>query len=349
MSWNDILGHDHLVEQFRRCVKRGRLAHGLLFVGPQGIGKFAFAKKLAQSLLCQTHDETTFQPCGACASCQQVTADTHPDFLLVTKPRDKNFIPIELLIGDKEHRRREGLCQRFGLRPFQGGRKIAVIDEADFLNIEGANSLLKTLEEPPPSSVLILIGTSEQKQLPTIRSRCQIVRFQRLPDKLVEQLLLAHNLVHERDQARELAQLAGGSLHRALVMTDPELVEFRRQLLEHLADPIADGVQFASALGAFVDQAGKDAPSRRQRIIEVADLAVDFYRQLLRDILGDTPLHGDVTLQNTIHAARDNWYGDELSVVDRLERCLVAIEHVRANANQATLLESWVDDLAHSR
>ena len=129
-------------------------------------------------------------PCEYCPSCLQVAARTHPDLEIVSKPEDKSFLPLELFIGDKEHRMKEGLCHRIAMKPFQGGRKIAIIDDADFLNAEGANCLLKTLEEPPPQSVLILIGTSPAKQLPTIRSRCQLIRFRPLRTDQVEELLL---------------------------------------------------------------------------------------------------------------------------------------------------------------
>ena len=129
-------------------------------------------------------------PCGTCDSCLQVAARTHPDLLLVSKPADKSFIPLSTFIGDEARRMREGLCHDIALRPFMGGRRVAVIDDADYLNEEGANALLKTLEEPPPSSVLILIGTSADKQLPTIRSRSQIVRFRPLTAEHLEQLLL---------------------------------------------------------------------------------------------------------------------------------------------------------------
>ena len=124
--------------------------------------------------------EAALDPCETCPSCTMVLAGTHPDLDVVGKPADKAFLPLELFIGDREHRRQEGLCHNISLKPFMGGRKIAVIDDADFLNAEGANCLLKTLEEPPPQSVLILIGTSPAKQLPTIRSRCQLVRFRPL-------------------------------------------------------------------------------------------------------------------------------------------------------------------------
>ena len=182
------------------------MASSFLFAGPDGIGKRTFAVKLAQALLCENSPEEALDPCEHCPACIQVDAGTHPDFQLISKPEDKSFIPLELLIGDKEHRRREGLCRHIALKPYMG-RKIAVIDDADYLNAEGANALLKTLEEPPPRSVLILIGASPAKQLPTIRSRCQLVRFQPLDADAVAQLLSAQGIAENPAEARRLGPI----------------------------------------------------------------------------------------------------------------------------------------------
>jgi len=213
MAWHGIYGHDDVVERFRLALGRGRLASSFLFVGLEGIGKRSFALKLAQALLCRTRPEQAMDPCGECPACVQVAAATHPDLELVAKPKDKSFLPLELLIGDKEHRMRRGLCHGIALKPFMGGRKIAIIDDADYLNEEGANSLLKTLEEPPPRSVLILIGTSPAKQLPTIRSRCQLIRFRPLDAQIVTRLLVEHGSVETEAEARRLSSHCGGSLH----------------------------------------------------------------------------------------------------------------------------------------
>ncbi|HND51659.1 MAG TPA: AAA family ATPase, partial [Pirellulaceae bacterium] len=165
------MGHDDVFERFQRAVARGRLASTFLFVGPPGIGKKATAIRIAQALLCESNGPDTLNSCGHCEGCTLVASSSHPDLEIIQKPEDKTIIPVSLFIGDDEHRMREGLCHSISLKPFRGGRKVAIIDDADYLNVEGANCLLKTLEEPPPKSVLILIGTSEQKQLPTIRSR----------------------------------------------------------------------------------------------------------------------------------------------------------------------------------
>ena len=130
MTWQEVEGHDQLVDQFRQALRRGRLASTFLFIGPAGIGKRTFALKLAQALLCETSREEDLDPCGHCPACQQVAARTHPDLELVSKPEERAFIPVELFIGDREHRMREGLCHDIALKPFRGGRKIAVIDAA---------------------------------------------------------------------------------------------------------------------------------------------------------------------------------------------------------------------------
>ena len=104
----------------------------------------------------------------------------------------------DTFIGDEDHRRSEGLCHDINLKPSLGGRKIAVIDDADYLNAAGVGGLLKTLEEPPPRAVLILIGTSPAKQLPTIRSRCQLIWFRPLPLDVVAELLVSRGLVADR-------------------------------------------------------------------------------------------------------------------------------------------------------
>ena len=259
-AWNGLVGQDEVVEQFRRAVARGRLASSFLFAGPPGIGKRTFALKLAQALLCQNHPETDLDPCLHCPSCTQVDAGTHPDVEFVAKPDDKSFLPLELLLGDKEHRRREGLLHQIGLKPFMGGRKIAIIDDADFLNAEGANALLKTLEEPPPRSVLILIGTSPAKQLPTIRSRCQLIRFKPLDEEIVAGLLLEKGMAADAAEAKRLAHYSDGSLQRAVQLSDPDLWTFRGTLYQRLAEGAFDNVAFAPAVAQFVDAAGKEAP-----------------------------------------------------------------------------------------
>ncbi|MBN2581102.1 MAG: DNA polymerase III subunit [Pirellulales bacterium] len=328
MSWHGIDGHDAVAEQFRRALERRRLASSFLFVGPAGVGKRAFALKFAQALLCERRPEERLDPCEACPACVQVAAGTHPDLDVVGKPADKSFIPLELLIGDKEHRRREGLCARIGLKPFGGRRKIALIDDADYLNAEGANALLKTLEEPPPRSVLILIGTSPARQLPTIRSRCQLIRFQPLPAEILARLLIEQGVAGSPEEAERLAALGEGSLQRAKQLVQPELGQFRDLLYAELQQGTFNSPRLAQNVARFVEGAGKEASARRQRLHIIVRFATDFYRKRLR----------------TEAAAQQA--PDPDRTARRLDCCLETDQQIDRNANQATLIEAWLDTLA---
>jgi DNA polymerase-3 subunit delta' len=346
MSWHGVYGHDDVIERFRRALRRGRLASSFLFAGPAGVGKRTFALKLAQAMLCQTQPEEVLDPCETCPSCIQVLAGTHPDLDLIGKPDDKSFIPLELLIGDREHRRREGLCHNIALKPYLGGRKIAVIDDADYLNTEGANALLKTLEEPPPRSVLILIGAAPAKQLPTIRSRCQLVRFQPLPIALVVELLVSKGLVADAAEAERLARYSEGSIRQAMDLADPELWSFRNTLYQRLCETPLDSVQLAPWVAAFVDEAGREAAARRGRLRQVVALAAEFYRRLMHADRGGAPSN-DETLERCVEQALAH-EGSRRQAAARLDRCLDAAAEIDRNANQATLIECWLDDLARN-
>lgn len=345
MTWQGIAGHDEIVEQFRRALARGRLASTFLFVGPEGVGKRTFALRLAQCLLCQVRPAERLDPCGQCASCAQVLAGTHPDLLQVAKPRDRSEIPVALLIGSGDKRMHEGLCHDISLKPFMGGRRIAIINDADYLNEEGANCLLKTLEEPPPQSVLILIGTSIDRQLPTIRSRAQIIRFQPLARDVLAELLVAQGLVADAAAAQRVAAFSEGSLSRAVELSDPELWSFRGKLLERLAGPNLDGLQLAKFVGAFVDEAGKEAPPRRARARLIVGFVVEFYRQLWRAMSGIKLSVDDAELRTRIEQTLGRWPAGQEAAGACADRSLEALAHIDRNANQATWIEAWVEDL----
>jgi DNA polymerase-3 subunit delta' len=263
----------------------------------------------------------------------------------VAKPQDKAFIPLDLMIGDKDHRMREGLCHDISLKPFMGNRKVAIVDDADFLNAEGANSLLKTLEEPPPRSVMILVGTTPAKQLPTIRSRCRIIRFDPLSEDTIAGLLLHGGYVNDANEARRLAQLADGSVGRALQMTDGGLVEFRGRLFAALSRPALESVRLAGAVQSLVEDAGKEAPRRRARFHQVLDSAVDFYRHLLRT-LSAADIPNDPEMAQYVNEAAGKIPGGAEAAAACIDHCLETSESIDRNVHSTTLIEFWADRLA---
>lgn len=347
MAWQGIVGHDRVVEQFRRALARGRLATSFLFIGPTGIGKRRFAVTLAQALLCMRRPEAALDPCQQCPACIQVRANSHPDLELVAKPPEKSALPVELLIGDAEHRMRQGLLHTLGLKPLQGRRKVAIIDDADYLNPEGANALLKTLEEPTPHSVLILLSTSLARQLPTIRSRCQLVRFHSLPAGAVQEILVGQRLVADARLAARLAAHSGGSVERALELADSAIWQFRDRLLDVLAGATLDALSLAGEVSAFVETAGAEPAARRVRLRLALDFATQFFRGLLR-LLAGAPLPDDDSRPRLLQAMR-HWPAGGPAAQACLQRCLDALEHIERYVNQATLIEAWAYDLSRLR
>jgi DNA polymerase-3 subunit delta' len=272
--------------------------------------------------------------------------------ILVSKPKDKAFIPLEIFIGDKEHRRQEGLCHDIGLKPFRGGRKVAIIDDADFMNQEGANSLLKTLEEPPPNSLLILIGTSEQRQLSTIVSRSQVVRFEPLTNSQVQSIIEQNDLLESNEiPASELANSSGGSVSLALKMADADTQEFRKLFMEQLAtcDPAQEG--FAKTVTTFVDGAGKDSAKKRARLSLVGDFAISFYRKWFLQLTGaeiDTD-RTDPSLVPFVGTAIGRWEADINTGAEVAAKCIERSTEMQrqvfANAGAANVVDAWLRDL----
>lgn len=343
MAWQGIEGHDTVAERFVTAAAVGRVAGSYLFVGPPGVGKSTFARGLAKALLCQ-QPRPGLVACHACASCVQADAGSHPDIDVVQKPEDRASIPLEAFVGDPEHRMREGLCWRVKLRPAIGTRKAAIILDADTMLDEAANCLLKMLEEPPDGAVIILVGEAVERQLPTIRSRCQIVRFKPLEPAIIERIL-------EREAAAtggpvdsgvlaSVALAAGGSLTRARLLLDPAAVEFRERLIGLLMQRPLRGVELARDTIAFVEAAGKEAPPRRARLKVVLETAIDFYRAALRQAAtGEPP--ADAALARAV-AGWAPLEGDAAEAATTLlEHSLDALDSVDRNANLTILIDAW--------
>jgi len=351
MTWQNIIGHDRVAEQFRRAATRGRLAGSFLFVGPDGVGKRTFATATAKSLLCQNRLPQDFDACGTCSACHQVNAGNHPDVYEVAKPEDKSELPLELLIGSKEQRGRSGICYEISRTPYAGGFKIAIIDDADTLNVEGANALLKTLEEPPPHAILILIGTSATRQLPTIRSRCKIIRFFPLPPQELATLLESQNVAASPERALRLARSSDGGLELAKAFCDDSIDEIREMFFRELSRGLPQSVPFAIKLNEFVDAAGKEAILRRKRLRLLLLMALDFYRNLGRLIGNDQQQPGDQRqlgnrdLAPYLDTAVTVWRGDALRVNHAAERTHEALEQIDRNAQLPYIIDAWLHDL----
>jgi DNA polymerase-3 subunit delta' len=339
MAWQGIEGHDHVASRFAAAAAAERIAGSHLFVGPPGVGKGSFARALAAALACE-RPGSGLTACLHCRSCLQVAAGSHPDIDIVAKPEDRSSIPLDLLIGDPQHRLREGLCWRLRLRPAVAPRKIAILLDADHLLEEAANCLLKTLEEPPPDAMIMLVGTSPERVLPTIRSRCQITRFGRLADDVVRSILarecIAAGISVDDATLDAAARGSDGSLHQGRRLLDPAVGSFRQTLLELLARRPLPGVALTRETLSFVDAAGKDAQPRRERLRMVLESAVDFYRSAIRlSITGSLP--PDPLLSHHL----STWRGTSEESLEKVAHSLGALEGIDRNANLGIVIDAW--------
>jgi DNA polymerase-3 subunit delta' len=333
MNWQRIRGHEKLVEQFHDAVERGRLGHAFLFVGPVGIGKHLFAHELAKTILCENATPKNWQACDRCSACQLVEAGTHPDVIVAGRPEGKNEVPIEVV--------RE-LCRALALKSSRGRGKVAILDDADDLNPYSANCFLKTLEEPPAGSVLILIGTSSDLQLPTIVSRCQLVHFKPLPDAVIGELLKAQGVTDSALLERVVRQ-SGGSPGQALALADPALWDFRKALLQALTRPRFDSVGLARQWLEFVEQAGKESALQRRRASLTLRLLLDLLNDALRLSVDAEPVAANAEEAVSLKKLANALGADQLLEV--LNRCLEADTQIDRYVQLVLVIEALADAL----
>jgi DNA polymerase-3 subunit delta' len=278
MSFKNIEGHERPITILKRAIANNTLAHAYLFSGEAGIGKKMTALALAAALNCPAAGGDG--GCGECPPCRRVAALTHPDVHVVmpeseneqllatwsSKAAEKASDEIKI---DQIRQAQESLT----LTPSEGNKKILIVDGAETLNPSAQNAFLKTLEEPPGDALIVLITSMPQSLLPTIRSRCQEIRFFPIPRRMLARALMRRRGLGEED-ARFLAALAQGSMGRALVM-DVEQEKAEREELMALwsgLGPMSPGEVLARA-----EALGKD----RDRLERLLDIGVERLRDAL--------------------------------------------------------------------
>lgn len=240
-----VFGHDAAREEFLSALAANRMHHGWLMRGPRGVGKARLALRFAMRLL---GDKSDFFSAPDAAISNLVLAGSHPDLRIIRRPVDdkgkqKSEIPVESV--------RE-LAQFFSLRPALGGWRVAIIDAVDEMNRFGANAVLKTLEEPPQKAVLLLLSHGEQAVLPTVRSRCRVLRCDPLGER--DELAVLALAGHTGGKATTISQLAPGRPGRALELVQEDAADTGGALDMLLR---GDGSVDASALQSALSQAAR--------------------------------------------------------------------------------------------
>ncbi len=317
MTFANIIDHDRQKEILRRALKNKRLAHAYLFEGPEGVGKKLVALALARALFCEESEG-----CGECAACRKVDHLNHPDLHLLTAEGPQ--IKIDQV---------RKLQHDISLRPLEAEVRICLIDGAESLNAAAANALLKTLEEPLPGTLLILLSAQPEMLIDTIRSRCQRLRFNRLSRSRLAGIL-EHRLDLSGQEAQVLAALSNGSFQKAFGENRSLYLERRKELLRSLVS-LSTGSIFP-----LFDLA-QELADDKENLPEILDIIQSFYRDLL------LLLHGrpenelvNIDLRETLYAQfRTERVPGLLNKLEALDQARL---HLQRNVNRQLAMETML-------
>jgi DNA polymerase III subunit delta' len=328
IGFKDIFGQDSAVRALRQAIAAERLAHGLIFVGPEGVGKATTAAALGAMFLCE--NPKAADACGKCQSCVAFAASAHPDYHVITKElarlHDKTGaskatqLPINVI--------RFELAAVAARKTTLGRGKVFVVEQADLMTAAAQNALLKTLEEPAGRTLIILLTTQAADLLPTVRSRCQTIRFAALDRDLVREELIQRGI--DRSEAKTAAELSDGSLGVALRWIEDGLLAPAAEVIDSIDKTLA----------------GKSAADLSDLLRKNADAYAE--KVLARDELAskDSAVRAGLSLYLGVAARRIRESLSGGADADRLERACDVIDalaraekYLDANVNLSLILE----------
>ena len=261
MDFNEIIGHERQIENLKNAINKNSISHSYLFEGEEGLGKKQTALAFSKTLLCKEEKE---QPCNLCSSCIKFDSENHPDFKIIL-PNKKGTIIIEEI---------EKIINAVSTSPFEGKRKVFIIDDSHAMNVEAMNTLLKTLEEPPSFMNIILVTSISNRLLPTILSRCQRIRFYPVENHKIISLLEEKGSL-DKDRMAFIADFAKGSIGRSIEIASSEEFFHRRNEVITIIDSILNG-DATKALGSV-----KFFNDNKEEIHGILDIMLYWFRDLL--------------------------------------------------------------------
>lgn len=226
-SFKDVVGHKDILKYISSAVENNRVSHAYILNGERGSGKKMLANLFAMTLLCETGDN---EPCGKCHSCKQAESGNHPDIIRVTHEK-----PNSISVDDI----RTQVNNTVDIKPYQGPYKVYIIPQADMMTPQAQNAILKTIEEPPSYAVFLLLTENAETLLPTINSRCVMLKLRNIKDTLIKKYLM-ENLEIPDYKADMCTAFAQGNMGRAIMLANSdhfnEIREEAVQLLKHISE-----------------------------------------------------------------------------------------------------------------
>jgi DNA polymerase-3 subunit delta' len=315
MMFEAIIGQERAIRLLSRMLQNGRLAHALLFTGIDGIGRQTAAKALAMALNCA--NPVGVSACGVCRSCQKVISGNHPDVIIV-RPSGA-FIKIDQARALRKHLR---------FAPLERGRRVIIVNDAQTMNAEASNAMLKILEEPPNDTHIILTASQTTDLLPTIVSRCQNIHFRPIPAAKIAEVLVAQGNL-DQDTATALAILAKGSLGRVLSADAKKWMAWREQLLGRVGSVSRESIQ---ELFVFAEALAHD----KAKLEDALDMMTTWFRDVLMcKFQPEKVLNGD--LMESIQGASKEFSVDE--ILEKMAAVFAAQSAILKRANPRLALE----------
>lgn len=318
-SFKDVVGHRDIINYIKNAVKMDQVSHAYIMNGERGAGKKLLAYLFAMTLLCEEGGE---EPCNTCHSCRQAETGNHPDIIRVTHEK-----PNSISVDDI----REQVNNTIMIKPYQGPYKVYIIDHADLMTPQAQNALLKTIEEPPQYAVLMLLTENAEALLPTINSRCVMLRLRYIKDKLIKKYLMESLKVpdYKADLCTAFAQ---GNMGHAIMLANSEhfneIREAAVHLLRHVHDmELSEIVEAVNGVTAF-----------KLEITDYLDIIAVWYRDVLlykvtRDM--DTVVFKDQIDDIREQARKSSYEGIQL-IISSLDK---AKARLKANVNFDLVME----------
>jgi DNA polymerase III subunit delta' len=328
MGFTEIIGHRKQLDILRAALVAGKLHHAYLFLGPDGVGKRTVALALARAIHCA---EMVGDFCGRCVNCARISDGNHPDVRLIEPLADKKEISIQQV---------RDLERELNYRSFGGKRKIVIIDPATLMNLSGQNALLKTLEEPPEDSLIILIASNAGGLLPTVRSRCLPLSFAPLPRQEVAAFLQSKYSMRHED-AKLFAAMGMGSIGAAANLDQDDLIE-KRRVWSGMVGSLKAGDYHAAMIAAEALAANRD------EALKFFKWAQSWYRDLLiHAVVGEQDALVNLDMQEQIEQQADAVRIEcALAARGRIAGAAAAIQR---NLNRRMVLEKFLFGVVRGR
>ncbi len=297
MAFQEIVGQKFAKTILQNALKSKRLSHAYLFVGEEGLAKYKTAFEFTKAINCY---EKVDNACGKCIACRKASSQNHPDI--------KEIYPDGASIKIDQIRKMQ---QEILYKPYESSKKVYIIHHADKMNLQAANSLLKTLEEPPSHAILILLASNIEKLLATIISRCQIVRFRLVADEIIKDKLSSNYDLDDK-QAKLITSLASGRYEYAskLINNDEKLKE--RQTILDLAAELKNLNRVN--LFSIVQKIMND----REELNYTLDIILSWYRDLLMIKLNQSQEIINLDYQQELLEEAKHWSGKGLEKIIKL-------------------------------